>query len=152
MMHTGVAMSLTASVTDAGADCPAVPRRSFSLTARNVSRESAAASRAELDPMRVLDAAHVREGAFSDVSRKSPLGLAALASSWAALLVHAWHSSSPRGRLAMVLPAELLTVGYAEPIRSWLGTRFAATSRRDPQRGEPAGGSLPGGRTCGARV
>ena len=26
----------------------------------------------------------------------------------------------------MVLPAELLTVGYAEPIRRWLGQRFAA--------------------------
>lgn len=47
-----------------------------------------------------------------------------LASSWAAALVHACSFLKPDGRLAMVLPAELLTVGYAEPIRSWLRRRF----------------------------
>lgn len=50
--------------------------------------------------------------------------LSGLASSWAALLVHACSFLKPDGRLAMVLPAELLTVGYAEPIRAWLRTRF----------------------------
>jgi adenine-specific DNA-methyltransferase len=48
-----------------------------------------------------------------------------LASSWAPLLVHASGFLKPDGRLAMVLPAELLTVGYAEPIRRWLRGRFA---------------------------
>lgn len=52
--------------------------------------------------------------------------LSGLASSWAALLVHACAFLKPDGRLAMVLPAELLTVGYAEPIRRWLRQRFAA--------------------------
>lgn len=52
--------------------------------------------------------------------------LSGLASSWAALLVHAGAFLKPDGRLAMVLPAELLTVGYAEPIRKWLRQRFAA--------------------------
>lgn len=47
-----------------------------------------------------------------------------LASSWAATLVHACGFLKPEGRLAMVLPAELLTVGYAEPIRAWLRRRF----------------------------
>jgi adenine-specific DNA-methyltransferase len=51
--------------------------------------------------------------------------LSGLASSWAALLVHACGFLNPDGRVAMVLPAELLTVGYAEPIRRWLRTRFA---------------------------
>jgi tRNA1(Val) A37 N6-methylase TrmN6 len=50
--------------------------------------------------------------------------LSGLASSWAALLVHACAFLKPEGRLAMVLPAELLTVGYAEPIRAWLRQRF----------------------------
>ncbi|MGH3852835.1 MAG: N-6 DNA methylase [Pseudonocardiaceae bacterium] len=50
--------------------------------------------------------------------------LSGLASSWAALLVHACGFLKPDGRLAMVLPAELLTVGYAEPIRGWLRRRF----------------------------
>jgi adenine-specific DNA-methyltransferase len=47
-----------------------------------------------------------------------------LASSWAALLVHACGFLKPDGRLAMVLPAELLTVSYAEPVRAWLRQRF----------------------------
>ena len=50
--------------------------------------------------------------------------LSGLASSWAALLVHACGFLKPEGRLAMVLPAELLTVGYAEPVRAWLRQRF----------------------------
>jgi tRNA1(Val) A37 N6-methylase TrmN6 len=52
--------------------------------------------------------------------------LSGLASSWAALLVHACSFLKPDGRVAMVLPAELLTVGYAEPLRRWLRSRFAA--------------------------
>jgi len=51
--------------------------------------------------------------------------LSNLASSWAALLVHACGFLKPEGRLAMVLPAELLTVGYGEPVREWLKRRFA---------------------------
>lgn len=51
--------------------------------------------------------------------------LSGLASSWAALLVHSCGFLHPQGRVAMVLPAELLTVGYAEPIRRWLRNRFA---------------------------
>lgn len=50
--------------------------------------------------------------------------LSGLASSWAALLVHACGFLKADGRLAMVLPAELLTVHYAEPIRRWLRNRF----------------------------
>ena len=52
--------------------------------------------------------------------------LSGLASSWAALLAHACGFLKPDGRLAMVLPAELLSVGSAEPIRRWLKHRFKA--------------------------
>lgn len=51
-----------------------------------------------------------------------------LASSWAASLAHAAGFLKPEGRLAMVLPAELLTVSYAEPIRTWLRSRFERVS------------------------
>jgi len=51
-----------------------------------------------------------------------------LASSWAATLVHASAFLKPEGRLAMVVPAELLTVGYAEPVRRWLRQRFGAVN------------------------
>lgn len=54
--------------------------------------------------------------------------LSGMASSWAASLVHASAFLNPTGRLAMVLPAELLTVHYAEPIRRWLRRRFAAVN------------------------
>lgn len=52
--------------------------------------------------------------------------LSGLASSWAALVVHACGFLKPEGRLAMVLPTELLYTGYAEPIRAWLKRRFKA--------------------------
>jgi adenine-specific DNA-methyltransferase len=50
--------------------------------------------------------------------------ISGLASSWASLVPHSCGFLKPEGRLAMVLPAELLTVGYAEPIRTWLRERF----------------------------
>ncbi len=50
--------------------------------------------------------------------------LSGLASSWAALVVHACGFLGPEGRLAMVLPTELLSTGYAEPVRAWLQRRF----------------------------
>lgn len=54
--------------------------------------------------------------------------LSGLASSWASVLVHACAFLKPEGRLAMVLPAELLTVHYAEPVRRFLRTRFAGVT------------------------
>jgi len=54
--------------------------------------------------------------------------LSGLASSWASVLVHSSAFLRPEGRLAMVLPAELLTVNYAEPIRRWLRRRFAGVT------------------------
>jgi hypothetical protein len=51
-----------------------------------------------------------------------------MASSWAASLVHASAFLKPTGRLAMVLPAELLTVHHAEPVRRWLRQRFAVVN------------------------
>lgn len=52
--------------------------------------------------------------------------LSGLASSWAALLIHASAFLHSDGRLAMVLPAELLTVNYSEAVRRFLLERFAA--------------------------
>lgn len=52
--------------------------------------------------------------------------LSGLASSWAPTLVHATAFLKPGGRLAMVCPAELLTVHYAEPVRRWLRERFGS--------------------------
>lgn len=73
---------------------------------------------------------HEHTGATRKLSVAAALAqgvrLSGLASSWAALLVHACSFLKPDGRVAMVLPAELMTVGYAEPLRRWLRERFAA--------------------------
>ena len=50
--------------------------------------------------------------------------LTKLASSWAAFVVHAAGFLKPGGRLGLVLPAELLTVNYAAPVRRFLLDRF----------------------------
>jgi adenine-specific DNA methylase len=54
--------------------------------------------------------------------------LSGLASSWASVVIHSAGFLKPEGRLAMVLPAELLTVHYAEPVRRWLRNRFSGVT------------------------
>jgi len=49
-----------------------------------------------------------------------------LASSWAAFVVHASAFLKPGGRLALVLPAELLSVKYAAEVRRFLLRRFGS--------------------------
>ena len=51
--------------------------------------------------------------------------LTGLSSSWAAFTVHAACFLRPEGRLALVLPGELLTVNYAAEVRRFLLRRFA---------------------------
>ena len=48
-----------------------------------------------------------------------------LASSWAAFVVHASRFLKPDGRMALILPAELLHVRYAAPVRRYLMRKFA---------------------------
>jgi adenine-specific DNA-methyltransferase len=59
------------------------------------------------------------------IALKQGVRLAGLASSWAAFVVHAASFLKPEGRLGLVLPAELLTVNYAAPVREFLMRRFA---------------------------
>ena len=54
--------------------------------------------------------------------------LSKLASSWAPFVVHAGGHLAPTGRLALVLPAELLTSNYAQEVRDYLLDRFASVS------------------------
>jgi len=75
---------------------------------------------------------YIRYQSFSGESRRTALLRAAeggvkltgLSSSWAPFLVHTCRFLAPDGRLAQVLPAELLQTGYAEPIREFLIHRF----------------------------
>lgn len=52
--------------------------------------------------------------------------ISGLASSWAPFVLHASRFLAPGGRLGLVLPAELLSVNYAGPVRSFLLESFAS--------------------------
>ncbi len=77
---------------------------------------------------------YVRYQEFGGASRAASLQaalrqgvrLTQLASSWAAFTVHASAFLRPEGRLALVIPAELLSVKYAAQIRRFLLDRFAS--------------------------
>jgi adenine-specific DNA-methyltransferase len=67
-------------------------------------------------------------GASRTRARESALragvSLSALASSWAAFTIHSASFLKPGGRLALVLPAELLSVNYAAAVRTFLLGEF----------------------------
>jgi len=62
----------------------------------------------------------------ASVARAAEQGvrLTNLSSSWASFVVHSASFLRKGGRLALVLPAELLTTDYAEPVRAFLSGRF----------------------------
>lgn len=68
-------------------------------------------------------------GAQRDRARFAALqqgvGLTGLSSSWAAFVAHSAGFLKPGGRLGLVLPAELLSVNYAAPVRRFLLENFA---------------------------
>lgn len=76
---------------------------------------------------------YVRYQLFREENRASGLRAAAragvllprLTSSWAPYLIHATTFLRDGGRMAMVLPGELLHVGYASAVRSFLLQHFA---------------------------
>ena len=59
-----------------------------------------------------------------NAARRANVHLPQLASSWAPYLVHAVTFLKERGRLAMVLPGELLDVNYADAVREFLLKTF----------------------------
>lgn len=54
--------------------------------------------------------------------------LSKLSSSWASFVVHSSGYLAPEGRLALVLPAELLASNYAQEVRDFLLRRFASVN------------------------
>lgn len=57
---------------------------------------------------------------------RAGVSLSNLASSWAAFSVHSALHVKPGGRLGLVLPAEILSVNYAAPIREFLMREFGS--------------------------
>lgn len=89
--------------------------------------------RAEYDAV-VGNPPYVRYQAFSGKARAKAqqaalaagVRLSGLASSWAAFTVRSAELLRRGGRLGLVLPAELLSVNYAGPVRRYLMERFAS--------------------------
>lgn len=75
---------------------------------------------------------YIRYQDFSGESRarsraaafRGGVSLTGLASSWAAFTIHSTMFLKQGGRLGLVLPAELLSVNYAAPVRRFLFDRF----------------------------
>ena len=61
-------------------------------------------------------------------ARDQGVDLSELASSWAHFVAHSVGFLRPEGRLALVLPAELLHADYAHAIRQLLSTRFRSVT------------------------
>jgi adenine-specific DNA methylase len=69
----------------------------------------------------------VRQKAL-EAARRAGVELTELTSSWAPYIIHSAQFLRKDGRLAMVVPAELLQVDYAEPVRKWLINNFERVS------------------------
>lgn len=61
-----------------------------------------------------------------EAALRAGVALSGLASSWAAFVVHSALFLREGGRLGLVLPAELLSVNYASPVRRFLFQSFAS--------------------------
>ncbi|MDN7629681.1 N-6 DNA methylase [Burkholderia cenocepacia] len=59
-----------------------------------------------------------------EAALRGGVSLSGLASSWAAFSIHAAMFLKQGGRLGLVLPAEMLSVNYAAPVRRFLFNRF----------------------------
>jgi len=60
-----------------------------------------------------------------EAALRAGVALTGLASSWAAFTLHSAMFLKPGGRLGLVLPAELLSVNYAAPVRRFLFSHFS---------------------------
>lgn len=60
-----------------------------------------------------------------EAALRSGVSLSRLASSWAAFVIHSTSYLRVGGRLGFVLPAELLSVDYASPVRRFIFDNFA---------------------------
>lgn len=67
-----------------------------------------------------------QRAAIEEISARGKVKMSALSSTWAPFVVQSALSLKRGGRLGLVLPAELLSVNYAAPIRSFLLNSFAS--------------------------
>lgn len=65
---------------------------------------------------------------IGEIMERHGVEYSALSSIWAPFVIHAASFLKEGGRLGLVLPAELLTVNYAAPVRAFLMGEFASVS------------------------
>lgn len=116
---------------------PSVDRARTVLASNNIDADLRAGDFFELDIAADFDAVignppYIRYQDFQKQTRAKALEaalqqgvrLSGLTSSWAPFTVHACSFLKPGGRLGLVLPAELLSVTYAGPVRKYLLEHF----------------------------
>lgn len=119
-------------------DAPSIAEAGKVLDAEGLSADLAVADFFDVAPHRSIDAVvgnppYIRYQTFSGTDRAKAqraalaqgVRLGGLANAWAAFVVHASQFLKDNGRLALVLPAALLSVNYAAPVRRFLLARFA---------------------------
>lgn len=132
------AASLTNQVHGIDIHAPSVVAAQALLAEQGLSATVTCSDFFDIDPQRRFDAVignppYVRYQDFTGAARTKSLKaalahgvrLTSLASSWAAFTIHASSFLTDEGRLALVLPAELLSVKYASEVRRFLLERFA---------------------------
>ncbi|WIW50237.1 N-6 DNA methylase (plasmid) [Bradyrhizobium sp. 62B] len=132
------AISLPNQVHGIDIHAPSVVAAQATLAEQGLSGTVTCSDFFDIDPQRRFDAVvgnppYVRYQDFSGAARSKSLKaalaqgvrLTSLASSWAAFTIHASSLLTDEGRLALVLPAELLSVKYASAVRRFLLERFA---------------------------
>ncbi|WP_084355261.1 HsdM family class I SAM-dependent methyltransferase [Actinomyces radicidentis] len=116
---------------------PSVDRARTVLASNNIDADLRAGDFFELDIAADFDAVignppYIRYQDFQGQTRAKALEaalqqgvrLSGLTSSWAPFTVHACSFLKPGGRLGLILPAELLSVTYAGPVRKYLLEHF----------------------------
>ncbi|HWC22881.1 MAG TPA: N-6 DNA methylase [Flexivirga sp.] len=76
--------------------------------------------------VRYQDFSGAARAAAKRAALRAGVALTNLASSWAAFTVHSGLNVKTGGRLGLVLPAEILSVNYAAPIRDFLMREFSS--------------------------
>lgn len=67
-----------------------------------------------------------QKDAIGAIAERHGVAVSSLSSLWMPFVLHSVSFLKPGGRLGLVLPAELLTVNYAAPLRSFLMASFSS--------------------------
>lgn len=76
--------------------------------------------------VRFQSLSHDQKEAIGAIAERHGIAVSSLSSLWMPFVLQAVSFLKPGGRLGLVLPAELLTVNYAAPLRSFLMASFSS--------------------------